>query len=194
MARVTPAIPRFQVDEDQNGYQIRIPMRRNWFMVAFLLLWLGGWTFGELSVIDTLLKGKAHGGPVLFLLFWLGGWTLGGAWALYTAASMLIGREIVVVNGPELAVKTQVGSWTRSKEFDLATVQNLRVSVATYNNGRFSPQVPWLGNVGNVAFDYGAKTYRFGTGLEEAEAQAIVDALQQRCPQLRAQKSSFYKL
>jgi hypothetical protein len=35
-----------------------------------------------------------------------------------------------------------------------------------------------------IAFDYGAKTYRFGAGVDEAEAQAIVDTLRERWPSL----------
>ena len=30
---------------------------------------------------------------------------------------------------------------------------------------------------GNLAFDYGARTYRFGFGLDEAEAKLLLDAL-----------------
>ena len=31
---------------------------------------------------------------------------------------------------------------------------------------------------GNIAFDYGAKTYRFGSGIDEAEARKIVGLLE----------------
>ena len=33
---------------------------------------------------------------------------------------------------------------------------------------------------GLIAFDYGAKTFRFGAGVEEAEAQGIVTRLKSR--------------
>jgi hypothetical protein len=35
---------------------------------------------------------------------------------------------------------------------------------------------------GTIAFDYGARTYRFGSGMDEAEARAIVAHLQSRLP------------
>jgi hypothetical protein len=193
MALVTVGAPRFRISDDQNGYQIRIPVRRNWFIFVFLLCWLGGWTLGEGSAIGSLLKGKKQDGSTSFTLFWLGCWTLGGAFAFYTLASMLVGSEIIAVNGTEIALKSCFGKWMRSKEYELAAVKNLRVSTATYNNARFTPQ-SWMGYTANLAFDYGAKTYRFGTGLDEAEAQAIVDALQQRWPQLKPPGSTFGKV
>jgi hypothetical protein len=32
-----------------------------------------------------------------------------------------------------------------------------------------------------MAFEYGAKTYRFGAGLDEAEAKQAVTAIKKRC-------------
>ncbi len=48
---------------------------------VFLLFWLGGWAFGEISVISTLVSGQG-GGATVFLVFWLGAWTVGGLSAL----------------------------------------------------------------------------------------------------------------
>lgn len=38
---------------------------------------------------------------------------------------------------------------------------------------------------GFIAFDYGAKTYRFGESLDEAEARQIVALIHQRFPHYR---------
>jgi hypothetical protein len=38
----------------------------------------------------------------------------------------------------------------------------------------------WLGGNGTVAFDYGARTYRFGRGIDEAEAKQVVAELRPR--------------
>jgi hypothetical protein len=46
----------------------------------FILFWLGGWAFGEVMVIRTLLAGTAQGGTI-FLVCWLGAWTVGGIFA-----------------------------------------------------------------------------------------------------------------
>ncbi len=50
-----------------------------------------------------------------------------------------------------------------------------------------SSYYPWLGNsVGTLAFDYGAKTFRFGAGIDEAEAKQIVAEIQNKFPQYRS--------
>jgi hypothetical protein len=35
---------------------------------------------------------------------------------------------------------------------------------------------------GTIAFDYGAKTFRFGGGLDEAEASHLIELLKSRYP------------
>jgi hypothetical protein len=94
MAFVQPASPRFLINELPEGLRVTIPARRNWFILVFMLCWLGGWTFGEVSAFNQLVNGKAGSGS-WFLLFWLGGWTVGGLWAAYTVAWMLNGEEVV---------------------------------------------------------------------------------------------------
>jgi hypothetical protein len=41
-------------------------------------------------------------------------------------------------------------------------------------------------HIGAVAFDYGAATFRFGAGIDEAEAKQIVAEIQQKFPQYRS--------
>ncbi len=52
--------------------------------VGFLMLFMVGWAFGEISTIIELLNGQAEGSDRLFLMAWLGGWTLGGFWCAHT--------------------------------------------------------------------------------------------------------------
>lgn len=53
----------------------------SYFVGAFTLFWLGGWAFGEVSVISTLISGQGGAGTA-FLAFWLAAWTLGGLFAM----------------------------------------------------------------------------------------------------------------
>jgi hypothetical protein len=73
MAFVQPASPRFLVNELPEGLRVTIPARRSWFIVVFMLCWLGGWTFGEVSVLIQLVNGKAGGGSLFLLSGWAGG-------------------------------------------------------------------------------------------------------------------------
>jgi hypothetical protein len=39
--------------------------------------------------------------------------------------------------------------------------------------------------MGSIAFDYGARTFRFGSGVDEAEAKQILAEIQQKYPQYK---------
>jgi hypothetical protein len=51
-----------------------------YFVGAFMLFWLGGWAFGEISVVRLLLTGTPETAQI-FLVFWLCAWTVGGIYA-----------------------------------------------------------------------------------------------------------------
>ena len=69
-------------------------------------------------------------------------------------------------------------------EYGLVHVADLRVSavLSTDPFGWSAGMRFWGLGGGLVAFDYGAKTFRVGAGIDEAEAKRIVDALRARMP------------
>jgi len=181
MAFVQPASPRFSINELPDGLRVTIPARRNWFILVFMLCWLGGWTFGEVSALNQLVNGKAGSGS-WFLLFWLGGWTVGGVWAAYTVAWMLSGEEVAFAGRFPACLSVQkrvFGIRLRSQDFDIGQIRRLRVGSEAQNSSGFNfrSRNNWLGGTNNIAFDYGAQTRYFGAGVDDAEAQIVVDAL-----------------
>ena len=59
------------------------PAKKNattYFAGAFIIFWVGGWAFGEVTVLQTLLAGTAKAATA-FLVFWLCAWTVGGIFA-----------------------------------------------------------------------------------------------------------------
>ena len=94
-----------------------------------------------------------------------------------------MGREVVDVDSTSLRIKRAVGKLGRTKEFDLGHVRILRVAPQIWNPGDFSSGLRFWGvGGGTIAFDYGAKTYRFGGGLDEAEAKQVLVRLAERVP------------
>lgn len=61
---------------------------------AFILCWLGGWAFGEITAIHQIATMPA-GGATAFLVFWVCMWTLGGGMA------MLMVRRVFQRSVPE---------------------------------------------------------------------------------------------
>jgi hypothetical protein len=49
----------------------------------------------------------------------------------------------------------------------------------------FGGNMAWYGFLpGSIAFDYGARTIRFAAGLDEAEARALVERINERFPEV----------
>src|ERR1700719_1961236 len=182
MARVEIPQARAAVTETPTGLRISIPASRNWFVVLFVGFWMCGWLFGECAVIKTLITGKA-GSANLFLVGWLGAWTVGGGYAGYYWLWNVLGKELIVLGEPSLAIRSDVLGFGRVREFDLAEVRDLRVDSASSGLAKLgwgsSGQMPGA-SAGTIAFDYGAKTFHFGSGLDESEARQLIARLNTR--------------
>jgi hypothetical protein len=182
--KVAPAPMRTRIEDALSGLRVVIPAKRSWGTVLFICLWLCGWVMGELSAIGALFglgpfQSMAHGkhpAPNAFLFVWLLAWTAGGAFALYTVIWCLVGREVITLDGQALVVWHEPLPFPPKREFDWAQVKNLRISPQP-SPRRSNLQ---LGFGGPIAFDYGAKTWRFGIDLDEAEAGMLLDSIRRR--------------
>jgi len=173
MPTVEPSLPRAQMQD--LGYQLNITIPQakgmaRWGTSAFLLFWLGGWALGEgfaiWALIGTFSGGRTDGGlpgfGAVFLLVWLAFWTFGGLAAGLKVIGLLFGRDEITATTDELTIHSRpIG---RPKQYIAHEVKDLRVDDTT----------------NSIKFDYGAKTVRFGSGLEEAELKQIAELLRAR--------------
>ncbi len=176
--RIALPTRRSSAREVSQGLEIVVPAQRNVFLMLFLGAWLGGWFMGEISAARALFLGSAMEAK-WFLAFWLTGWTVGGGFAIYMWLWMLAGKQRVLLRPDALMIRREVFGFGLIREYDLAHITNLRVAPSVsdpWSSGmRF-----WGGGAGPVAFDYGAKTFRFGDSLDEAEATQVVKELTAR--------------
>jgi hypothetical protein len=152
--------------------------------MLFLIVWLGGWSFGEASAIREL-SNPGDKAPSAFLAFWLVGWTLGGAFAISAVLWQLAGREVITVNSVALSHRVEVFGFGRTRTFRASDVKSLRST--EFASNAFTNQRAWFpplagSGYGPVAFDYGARTIRIAPSLEEAEAKMLVQELSSRLP------------
>lgn len=94
---VEPQPTRFLQERIDGLEQIRIPMRRNWFILLFVGFWICGWTVGGIAAIYQVSQDFDW-----FFVFWLGGWALGWVFAAATICSQVAGSEIIRVVGKTL--------------------------------------------------------------------------------------------
>lgn len=197
MVRIAPAPPRSTIVDDAEGMRITIPVRRNWFLIVFVAFWLGCWAWvmvgiplGLLGMAPAFAVDQGQLGAVVFVVVWFVLWTLGGFFALLAWLWNLVGKEVVILTGSVLVIRRQIFGVGRSREYDAGQVRGLRCSPQVYEPWNFSwgSSAAFWGLGGVLAFDYGARTYRFGPGLDEAEAKMILGAIKQRFPELDVQR------
>lgn len=167
------------IDEAFGGTIVTIPAKKNYFIGIFLCFWLCGWCAGEVFALTTI----AHGGPMsLFLLVWLAGWTAGGFFVLRTIIWNFAGKEIITLKQGVLGIKQKNLLFSKPKDYDLREVKRLRVrDDEPYGNSVFGQRNSFnINKNGTILFDYGMKTVRFGSGLDEAEASKILDRLKSK--------------
>jgi len=180
MARVAVPTAKASVFDTPAGLVVNIPSTKNLILILFLGFWLCGWFFGEFSAIRQLETGKTAAGISLFMVVWLGGWTVGGCVAIYFWLWNVAGHEIISLTPTSLTIRRDILGFGRSREYDLPNVKNLRI-VPTLGIANFNYTAQSFAG-GSMAFDYGAKTFRFGGGLDEAEAPHLIEVLKSRYP------------
>jgi hypothetical protein len=102
-------------------------------------------------------------------------WTVGGCVAIYIWLWNVAGHEIISLTPTSLTIRRDILGFGRSKEYDLPSVRNLRIDPWPENTNLTSRTQLLVG--GTIAFDYGAKTFRFGGGVDEAEASHLIELL-----------------
>jgi hypothetical protein len=177
--------PRFAIESVDGAEQIRIKARRSWLVLGFLLVWITAWSFGGAAA-----AGQALMRFDLFLMVWLVFWAFGWIFVAITIAWQLAGAETLRVVGGDLEIGHSVFGLARRRLFRGSEIR--RLSVETGGADIFSQMhgiyPPFLSRVksGSVKFDYGARTIRAASGLDEAEARLIVDHLRRRLPLIAA--------
>jgi hypothetical protein len=176
MLTVKPARARHSADYFGNQLRIIIPSHKKWFQQLFLVFWFSSWTFGELIVLHSLLQGELRGH--LFNLIWLILWTVGGLVAFLTIFWILLGQEIIIIDGLSLVHQRQIMGMGQTRLYALDDVRRLRTTTTS-----IAPSRQWPGcDNGVVAFDHGTHTVRLGHGIDEAEGKQIIAAIMRYVP------------
>ena len=176
-----PSPPKHTMFDFGNRMQIVIPSQKQWFTIIFLPLWLCGWGFGEVSAINQILN---HGiSP--FMMIWITGWTFGSGLAILMIFWQIAGKEIIEISNNSIIVSKTIFYIGFHKEYSGEYIKDLRLSSVIiagndFQWGRNNNSNYYLIGYPKLVFDYGAKTIRFGYGIDEAEAKQILNIIQQR--------------
>jgi hypothetical protein len=154
------------IERTPDALVVTMPVPRVGCTMAFLGVWLTGWAFGEVAAIGALVQLlETPSAGLAFIIVWLLAWTVAGASAAASLAVMLNGLEIVTLAPDGLRRRIEAFGVGRTRTYEPTRVEDLRAVSASRGGGGF------------VAFDYGSRTVRFGSGLTAEDADRIVAAL-----------------
>jgi len=181
---VEPGAARHRIVVVDGIETLRIPPRRQWFVIAFLPIWLTMWTFGGVQAMKQVVLDHEP-----FLVVWLIGWAAGWIYATTTLAMQVAGSELVHVVHGDLEVSSGVGPLRRTWRYRGSAIGDLTSHVPTDSiwTGRGLDRPFFLTPTsGAVRFSYGAKTVYLAPGIDEPEGRQIVAWMMRRLPQRAA--------
>jgi len=191
---IKPTQPRHKVQQLSDGIQIVIPSKKNFFRIIWFVLGVTMWVYmtGSVVYITSLLimgLGSNTGmwifiGFLVFILLFLVGL---GSYIIYSLLWQFTGKEIIIVKNDFLRISRQIFNRNKFLEYSMQSISDLRASTpqtALFASVKIFKNIS--GQSGMIAFDYGAKTVRFGFEIEEAEAKQIVSVLQESLSKSKA--------
>lgn len=182
-----PSGGRAVIKYDYESLIVEIPVKRNWPVLLFMVVWLTGWAFGELLAIRELLSFDTPLIGNIFLLFWLAGWTIGGGFAFNMILWQLAGKEVISVGRDYLTIKKSSLGLGRRKKYETGSIKNIELIPGKNKTlpGRMGKiNVPGKTG-GGIKFNYGKKIVYFARDLNKREVQTVYDRMKQN-PYLRS--------
>lgn len=163
---------QFSYRQTSEGLGIDIPAGKSNIKIAFLSVWLAGWSIGGVFVIIDLFSANGAWPGKLFSLFWLAGWAVGMGLVSFSIVWQFIGREVVFVTSGSLVIESRLIYRFRRRIFPVDQVSDLkRIERTVLQSRKAGSDSP------TISFDANGKTTKFGRGLDEDNAQEVVNIL-----------------
>lgn len=170
---------RAKIENAFGALNISIPSKKNWFALLFGTAWLGGWYVGLKNALSVVLSSGADiSGANGFMIFWLTGWTIGGVAIISILLWGFFGQEQFTSDKGEVYLNKTIFGLGIKKQMEASEIKNIRTEFANANWLGANRWAFWGLGPGKIKFDYGFKTFSFGLGVDDAEADHIVELMQ----------------
>lgn len=143
------------------------------------------WVYGLYGTVGEVMRPDENT-VLLFTYLALSGLVVGGMVSFPAFLWSAFGREIVEVYAGRFAVAKELGGFRyRSKSFNTLDVESLRKDESPGSLHSLMQLFRGRLTSGNIAFEAGGKTYRFGSYLEEDEAREAAERIKKYLPNMR---------
>ena len=188
---VKPSPPKHKTEISDEKLIISMPSKKIFPFIIVFGVWSLIWLSVEIGLVAEIFITQEYNFlGVLFFIFWFILWNLLGAFLLYNLMWQLVGKEEIQVTNGSITISQVIIGYKRSKEYLAEHIKDLDVAWASMDDLTFRRiSVPLGANYGMIAFDYGARTFRFAGVVEAAEAKQIIAEIKQKYPQYKNQES-----
>lgn len=169
-----------KIEKITNGLNIVIPSKKNWFALIFGTMWMSAWFLGFIFVAGMLLSDGFAIGASGFLIFWLLMWTVAGLAVISVLLWGYFGKERFLTERNQILFEKTVFGIGKKNKLEKAELKNFRTEIGNDSWFGSNRWAFWGLGPGKIKFDYGFKTYSFGLGVDEAEANYIVKILKEQ--------------
>lgn len=181
----SPNNGRATIDDNNYRIVIAVPSQKSWLIIIFIGAWLVMWSFGIIAIcLEKAFSNSNDSPPGIVLLLML----------CFCAAIMIIplriflwsvmGKEIISVEQGAITLDKKHLLFYKAKSYDLNEARNFRVqednSIMLTPFGIRPSSLMKIGNSGIIKFDYGLQTLRFADGIDEAEANYLLQKLRDK--------------
>lgn len=186
---VKPPAPKHRIEDLGDRLIISMPSKKILPFILVFGVWSLMWLAMEIGLIATIFTPTKYNIlNVSLFIIWFVFWNLLGAILLYNLLWQLIGREEIQITNQSITVSQVILGYKRSKEYLAEHIRDLDIAWASMNDLLFRRMsIPIGANFGMIAFDYGARTFKFAGVIEEAEAKQIIAEIQRKYPQYKQQ-------
>lgn len=157
-----------------------LPSPRRPVTVGILSLWLIGWAFGVVFMVQQLLSPGPFSLDRVFVLGWMLLWAAAGVVVIAYMTWLLSGRERISLEDHALVIRRGVFGLWWTQRWPLESIHRLRTF------GREIPPMIALSldfsgrGATGVRFESGGRVVRFARMLNEHDARAVVELLRAR--------------
>jgi hypothetical protein len=150
-----------------------IPTAANW-KLHLLLAWIFVWTLSGCIVIGNYFT-LTNTNIKLVVIIWLGFWAYFEFRTVKAFVFKKYGKEKIWVKGSTFNYWRDVAGRGKKLEFETDLIKDLQLIEKNKKDFfQFMNDSFWVVGTESIVFTYGAKTYRMGVQLEEADAKELL--------------------
>jgi hypothetical protein len=174
-----PYKTKSKIRYDGREMKIIMPVKKDIMLIIFSLVWIPGAIYALISGGPDMNGESGEPMPIFFTWEW--GWTIGIIFISVLLIWTVTGRETIIFNHRYCHIKKGIFEFVLfSKTYELTHIKNLKINpVDTEKNFFGQPKngQRYGFNGGKIQFDYGMKTKKFGTGIDQPEAQFLIEEI-----------------